>query len=278
MKKHALRSLTGVLLIILTLYSCSKNAIDTDLQHSNLKLSDFKRGDVNLQHADHVYSGCRIRQTINYQSPYTTTRRQFEYDKDNNPVRVTSDQPGTAHPDLYFKYDKKGNLMEYYGLYAGGSFFEFLHRYGYSNNRIIVDTMYIWGEYPNPTTYYTKRIRHLKYDGLERVVCDSEVYVYPSPFTNVIRYNYDNNGNLVTYGTSYDNKMSPQRTNKIWMFADRNYSVNNPAAASSYTTSGLPLSFSSSYMTFAYFGYYGSVEMMYDCIEHGKKYHLAKVK
>src|SRR5690348_16637142 len=137
--------------------SCTKHASDYYPQYSDLKQRDFKHGDVDFRNADYVYSDCRIRQTINYLNSNYSLIRKFEYDKDNNPVSVTSNQPGTAHPDLYFKYDKKGNLLEYYGLYPGGSFFEFLHRYYYNNNRIAVDTTYIWGDYPYPSSYYSKR-------------------------------------------------------------------------------------------------------------------------
>ena len=64
------------------------------------------------------------------------------------------------------------------------------------------------------------------------------------------------------------------------MFVDRNYSVNNMVAATSYNSSGLPLKLSGSgyqgLMNFAYGYYYGSVDIIYDCIEHGKKFHPFK--
>jgi hypothetical protein len=281
MEKQSLFSAIGMLLIVLTISSCSKNALDFDPLQADLKNRDFKRGTVDLQHADNVYGLCRIRQTINQRSIYETMTRDFQYDKDNNPVSVTTKSPGTSQPNLYFKYDKKGNLIEYAGLYSGGTSFEFMHHYGYVDNKVVVDTMYVFGDYPTPTWYYSKRLRYLTYDHLDRVVSDSEVYVHPAPFTQVIKYNYDANGNLIRYGASYDSKMSPQRTNKIWMFVDRNYSMNNMVAASSYTTSGLPLKLSSSepfstLMTFAYFWYYNSTDIVYDCIEHGKKYPPSK--
>jgi hypothetical protein len=277
MKKNTLRSVAAMALVVLLMPSCSKNAMDLDLQDTGFKNRDFKRGEVDLQHADHVFGGCRVRQTIRQPETAWPFVRNFEYDKDNNPVSVTSDQPGTAQPNLHFKYDKKGKLVEYVGLYSGGDDFEFLHRYGYSNDRITTDTIYIWGQYPNPTTYYSKRILHLKYDALNRVVKDSVVYASAYAYDQDIAYNYDNNGNLVRSGFTYDDKVSPQRTNKVWMFVDRNYSVNNMVAANSYNSSGLPLKLSgSSYqtlMSFAYGYYYGSVDIIYDCIEHGKKFH-----
>src|SRR5689334_18066624 len=127
MKLKSLRSLTGMILVSLLMSSCAKDAMDVDLQNSDLKNRDFKRGDVDFRHANFVYSDCRVRQTITRQSPGWTLTRNFVYNKNNDPVSVTSNAPGTAQPDLFFKYDKKGNLIEYYGLYWGGPAFEFLH-------------------------------------------------------------------------------------------------------------------------------------------------------
>ena len=277
MKKHALLSVTTLVLLVLSMTSCSKNALDYELNQTDFKNRDFNRGDVDFQHADYVLGGCRIRQTVRHPESAWPYVRRFEYDKDNNPVSVTSDQPGTAQPNLYFKYDKKGNLIEYAGLYSGGDFFEFLHRYGYSDNRIVTDTIYIWGQYPNPASYYSKRVLHLKYDRFSRIIKDSVVYASANAYDQDIAYNYDNNGNLIRSGSSYDDKVSPQRTNKVWMFIDRNYSVNNVVAADSYSSSGLPLRLSGeqfqNLLVFAYGYYYGSAEIVYDCIEHGKKFH-----
>jgi hypothetical protein len=277
MKKHALLSVAALVLVVLSMTSCSKNALDYDLNQTDFKNRDFKRGNVDFQHADYVFDGCRIRQTVRHPESAWPYVQRFEYDKDNNPVSVTSDQPGTGYPNLYFKYDKKGNLIEYVGLYSGGNSFEFLHRYGYSDNRIVADTVYIFGQYPNPTSYYTKRVLHLKYDKFNRVIKDSVVYASANAYDQDIAYNYDNNGNLIRSGTTYDDKVSPQRTNKVWMFADRNYSVNNMVAANSYNSSGLPLTFSGNqFQTLAIFAntyFYGSAEITYDCIEHGRKFH-----
>lgn len=51
---------------------------------------------------------------------------------------------------------------------------------------------------------------------------------------------YDANGNVVLDYTTYDNY---KNTNKIWMFIDDDYSVNNPFTAITYKSVGLPLTF-----------------------------------
>ncbi|MBA4168642.1 MAG: hypothetical protein H0X41_14045, partial [Chitinophagaceae bacterium] len=61
-------------------------------------------------------------------------------------------------------------------------------------------------------------------------------------------YYYDSTGNLMdTVGflprAVYDNKVALYRTNKVWQFVNRNYSLNNSVAAVSYTASGLPVEF-----------------------------------
>ena len=81
--------------------------------------------------------------------------------------------------------------------------------------------------------------------------------------TDYYAYKYDDKGNLAytarqyramrSWGEavyndtfrvgSYDTKIHLRRTNKMWMFIDRNYSVNNPFTAASYNSYGLPLMF-----------------------------------
>ncbi len=220
---------------------------------------------------NNVYSGCRIRQIINPTTHFTPgSNRQFTYNSHNDPVGVATGGPGTGSPDLVFKYDNKNRLIEYSGIYSNG-LYEFVHRYGYSHDRIVTDTQYVFGHYGNLTDYQSKRYKYLWYDNLNRIVKDSEQFVYPSIFTNVISYQYDANGNLAdraTYG--YDSKLNPHRTNKVWMFIDRDYSVNNLITANTYNSSGLPLTFAPNQkleldMIFAYFYYYDTTQVIYDC-------------
>ncbi len=56
----------------------------------------------------------------------------------------------------------------------------------------------------------------------------------------VNEYSYDINGNLVLPGITYDNKVNIHRTNKVFMFVDRDYSMNNPFTAPAYNGYGLP--------------------------------------
>ncbi|MEP6748325.1 MAG: hypothetical protein ABJB86_11410 [Bacteroidota bacterium] len=241
---------------------------------------------LNPADAANVYTGCRIKQIANQPVPSgVVSTHLFKYNSNNDPVSVTNRSGGTGDPNLVFTYDYKNRLIEYSGIYANG-YFEFVHHYGYSQNRIATDTQYVFGVYSTLSNYHSKRISYLHYDDLNRVAADSEVYIYPSIFSDVISYLYDQKGNLskydndgkgIPYSYLYDNNLNPRRTNKIWMFIDRDYSVNNAVAASSYNTYSLPVNYNfhatnvsggivyGLNLQFAYRYYYGSSQIAYDC-------------
>ena len=218
--------------------------------------------------ADNTYDGCRVKQTVNQSTDESIIiTRNFSYNSNNDPVSVNSPQVSTGNPNLVFKYDDKCRLIEYSGLYTNG-LFEFVHKYGYTHNRITIDTQYVFGTYATLSGYYGLRYKYLSYDHLDRIVQDSEVFVLPGAMINVINYSYDASGNLIN-GKTYDTKLNPHRTNKVWMFVDRDYSVNNSVAAATYNSSGLPTSFtpptSTFDLAFGYVFYFGSTQIFYDC-------------
>lgn len=57
----------------------------------------------------------------------------------------------------------------------------------------------------------------------------------------IIDYEYDNRGNLVVYGATYDDKINYRRTDKVLMFIERDYSVNNIKPVGSYNQHYLPV-------------------------------------
>ena len=108
-----------------------------------------------------------------------------------------------------------------------------------------------------------------QYDNLNRVIEDAAV---PNPDATAIvngqTFFYDDAGNLRNGGNVYDNKLNPNRTNKIWMFIERDYSVNNPSVATKYNSIGLPLHFPSKNplnMRFGPFYYNTALDIIYDC-------------
>jgi hypothetical protein len=60
------------------------------------------------------------------------------------------------------------------------------------------------------------------------------------PVVSANSYTYDAEGNLEVPGATYDNKMNINRTNDIWQFLARDYSVNNRLMATAYNSTGFP--------------------------------------
>lgn len=228
---------------------------------------------------------CRVL-TINSSSSTGPTggpiTAQFTYNKNGDPSMVLFSQVGTGRPNLIFRYDKYGRLSDYAGIYgvtSGG--YEFWYHYQYQNDRIVSDSLFGFGNF-NGTTFFpstefaaTEQFQYDKYGRISQVVIEFPLVPGISPITTT--YNYDNNGNLVPTdpaNADYDNRVNIHRTSDVWMFVDRNYSVNNPVKAISYNASGLPLSFNHTSPPFEGFLYNLDISrstIVYQCT-NGKDY------
>lgn len=196
---------------------------------------DFEPRDGNS-----VFDNCRVKR-VTIQSPAETI--DFVYNSKGDPVTVTPSNIYTGHTKKAFYYDNKGKLNKMIEFYTGNDRYEQLHYYTYDNkNRIAVDTIYTFGALSTGTAY-GKSISYLIYDKLNRIITDSLVILSPVPNTFPTHYAYNEAGNRTNFGATYDDKLNIHRTNKIWMFVDRDYSVNNPAVADSYSYYKLPLSY-----------------------------------
>ena len=190
------------------------------------------------------------------------------YNAWGDPVSVKQSRPGTGHPDGIFRYDAKHRLTDYIGDYGGGGF-EYWHRYVYDkNDRVIRDTSYFLGSITNdgPANYYDGAVIYYEYDKQGRIVhTTQDWFSFPDNPLGTY-YSYDAKGNLVVPGAVYDNKICINRTNRIWMFIDRNYSINN-AYATAWNEYGLPtkMELNSEGGRFAGF-YYGNLDSIeYKC-------------
>ena len=166
----------------------------------------------------------------------------FTYNALGNPVSIIH-QRDIGDDNLFFKYDKTNRLTDFIIAYAntaadGGDQW---HRYSYdphNTTRIIADTDYISYETDNGkiTSYYGIELTTFEYDAQERISKTTEIVMADAiDDTIVTAYTYDSHGNLEASGAVYDNKVNVHRTNKIWMFVDNNYSVNNPVDNGTYT-------------------------------------------
>ena len=169
----------------------------------------------------------------------------FTYDAWGNPLSVSSTAVGTGAPNRQFKYDGLHRLTEYIWPYNNGSF-ESWTKYVYdASGRIAFDTSYALGNITpsGPANYLWARLTTYTYDGTCRVIKTSAVALGGKAGDTTVYvslYSYDSNGNLIRPGIVYDNKVNIHRTNKVFMFVDRDYSMNNPFTASKYNAYGLP--------------------------------------
>ena len=182
---------------------------------------------------------CRIESI--WENPWTPDQRFLlvAYDQYENPAYITTPLPSTGHPFRVFKYDSWHRLRQYLGDYGNG-FFEFWHFYGFDNNgRIGVDTTYTFGQLlDKPVGYFERRISWIEYDSQGRIVKISNTNNFGASWVD--NFTYMAGGNLMRPGVTYDSKVNICRTNDIWMFLSRDYSMNNPFTADAYNVAGEP--------------------------------------
>lgn len=217
---------------------------------------------------------CRIKQ-ISVGGESGAINYNFSYNKNGDPVSVINNRVGTGNPNMYFKYDKYGRLVEMIRPYVNGAY-ETWDKYIYNNkNQIVKDSSYGFGamgsQGPLPANHFT--IVCFEYDTQGRVIrlTDSLFYNEVFNFAAVYQYAYDVSGNLIHPNSNiiYDSKLNFLKTNKVWMFISKDYSLNNPFIANSYNEIGLPLCFPASYTSYTILApllYGGSVnKIIYDC-------------
>ena len=167
------------------------------------------------------------------------------YNDRNDPDSVVIySENGIYGPQLfYFFYDDAHNLIEYREDYdRQPDHYYSWHKYAYQNGVIVRDTarFQIAGQ--------GGAVRNIEYDANGRVIKES-VHIFELDHLPVDQdggaylYAYDDFGNLDGETFVYDKKVNFLRTNKIWMFTQRNYSMNNRSGVASYNESGLPLTF-----------------------------------
>jgi len=194
---------------------------------------------------------CRIESIWEKNGQFGQEYRIIGYDEYENPTFISTPMVTTGSPFRTFKYDTWHRLKEYREEYTAGGFFSW-HKYFYDNNgRIGADSSYSMGAFSEgaPDFYLSKALTVFEYDNQNRIIRTvtnigpGTIFPgFPSTTTFIGESTYDAAGNLVKPGVTYDNKMNLHRTNDIWMFLARDYSVNNPFIATSYNSTGLPTS------------------------------------
>lgn len=238
-----------------------------------------------INHGSAELKGCAIMQIIrNNFGPVDTL--VFAYNKWGDPVSINKlpmpfYMSGYNGPNYAFTYDKKHRLAECLDvepdtLHPGTTKILERHKYFYDNpgsDNITRDSGFY---YPGMVGVDFRSLTYYIYDKYDRVIKDSTFG--PEVFTPTVNtYTYDGNGNrasikydshtgnvFTTTFSAYDNKTNIHRTNKIWMFLDRDYSINNPFVAVSYNSKGLPAQTTSSFR-FCFDTYYHEAQITYSC-------------
>jgi hypothetical protein len=184
-------------------------------------------------------SYCRIESISQNAGMPNQTFRLILYDEFENPVAITTPVVSTGSPYRVFKYDQWHRLREYRSEYSRGSF-ETWHFYGYDlNGRIDVDTTYVFGIMgEKPENYHYKYISKIEYDNQDRINRVSNTDIFANTWES--KYEYDNRGNLIEVGRVYNNQINIHRSNDIWMFLNRDYSMNSSYEAAEYNSAGFP--------------------------------------
>lgn len=197
----------------------------------------------------------------------TETYANFYYTPEGLPlsVRYKSAKTGFDYNIHRFSYNNQGKLLRY-EIFDG--FYAFTwHSYGYTGNRITVDTFY------TDISEQLLQVSQLQYDNIGRIIKE-DIHVIEREFVPVSefrtkQYAYDDRGNLISpLVTTYDDKVSYLRTDPLWMFIHRNYSRNNPQGATAYNGNNLPLGLSEPGYAFLDDGQ--PAEIQYSCGEKRK--------
>jgi hypothetical protein len=229
----------SLLFLIVTVVACNKIDWD-DVWHKHDPDCQVKKVTYELEAGPGVATGV------------------FKYNHRGQPTSVVFDYVSTARPNLVFKYDHLGRLTDYIMPYDNDNY-ELWFKYKYDHTgRVVSDTQQVFGEYidsvPLPSTYL-QLPGFYEYDHWGRISKITRHYPMSTVISQEFEYNGDGNLSAIkefTNGsptstrtfTTYDDKVSIFRTNKIWMFVSANYSKNNMIAADSYNGKGLPTQFS----------------------------------
>lgn len=215
-------------------------------------------------HPDAEIRSCSIRQFIysdrysDYEDTITIT-----YNTAGNPVKGTRPDPRTGAPNLLFKY-KNGRLSDFIGVYSNGTSTEQWHRYIYgAGDRVLIDSVYVFAEMVHgmPSDPFYRYAITFIYDNKGRIL--QEKYVYPEGVGYEGNYQYNSEGNRV--GAAYGQKVSFRRSNKIWMFLDRDYSVNDRIGSSGHNACYMPTIIDLGETDDHFFNYFNKARISYTC-------------
>lgn len=176
------------------------------------------------------------------------------YNEQEDPVSVLHTKQNVfSNVDQRFRYDKQNRLTDYITNFSGNTGVLQWHTYTYKNKNTVIDTVYNYeGKITDDLPPYSAtdfRVWVYELDVWGRIIKSIE-YNQTSPEPAVVNYVYNMQGNLLKQGAEYDNKVNIYRTNKVWMFIAKDYSMNNALSTADetikikdYNAAGLPLEY-----------------------------------
>ncbi|MDO6433176.1 hypothetical protein Q4E93_21380 [Flavitalea sp. BT771] len=208
-------------------------------------------------HADGHESLCPITQLRALGAGHERDTFNVIYNAHGDPVSLlaTNSVPNATNVDQYFRYDIRGRLSDYILTFTQATGVLVWHKYSYPSNNFVTDTVINYtGTVDGPPpiakeSAFGYLIFGYTMDAFGRI---TKIWsVSPDPQTPPVLSStivYDANGNkpLSRTDLTYDNKINPYRTNKIWQFVYNDYSRNNVLPADHsftpvYNDFGLPL-------------------------------------
>ena len=197
---------------------------------------------------------CRIKKIIDKKGGIDNRGGEIFYNAYGDPVEFIPVIYTTGSVKYEFRYDDKRRLTDFIGFYPPRNglegFFEIWRKYIYDDNgRIIRDTAYHYGPYGPTITKYGNFKTVTKYDydkegRVSRLLWQQYIDDKINPgIMGDYKYLYNDQGNLITPGAVYDDKVNIYSLHKVWMFLNCNYSKNNVQKGTSYNDHGLPLGF-----------------------------------
>jgi len=155
------------------------------------------------------------------------------YNDAGNPVELSNSNTSGLNPyNFYFRYDKQNRLSDYFFTLAGGEIgaFEWDH-YTYPRPGIVVDSNFeLAGTSTGPapdTSVFREIIHTYQLDAFGRII---NTYAGTGVNGQLIgSVQYDDRGDLIRPGVTYDDNINPYQTNPVWMFINQDYSLHNPS-------------------------------------------------
>ena len=149
--------------------------------------------------------------------------------------------------DFHFRYDWTDRLTDYIVNFSGWNTAVIWHTYTYPARGFVVDSVFNYGNSsitdPRPEAGNYSYTMLYTLDRYGRIVKEQE-----AGSSTVTDHKYDNRGNLIRSGVTYDNRINPYQTSLTWMFIFKDYSINNPSlldglpiVIDDYNSFGLPL-------------------------------------